>query len=134
MKAEEGFSLIELIIVIVIISILASIALPSYMKYQNKSKVTSYALPIVKACAYDAAGECQERNINSTTTIDISTLKNCQNTIVPQGSLQINISGTITCDTNGYVSNGTITGNLNGITDYTAKCFFNNKGVICTVE
>lgn len=134
MKAEEGFSLIELIVVIAIISILASIALPTYMRYQNKSKVTSYALPIVKACAYDAAGECQERNINSTTTIDISTLKNCQNTIVPQGSLQINISGSINCDPDGFVYNGTIAGRLNGITDYTVKCFLDRKGVICLVE
>ena len=134
MKMEAGFSLIELVVVIAIISILASLSIPIYIKYQNKAKVTSYALPVVKACAYDAAGACQELNLNATTPIDISTLKNCQNTTVPNGNLQINISGSVNCDSNGYVSNGTITGKLNSITDYTAKCYLNNKGVLCTVE
>lgn len=134
MKKIGGFTIVELVVVIAIISILAGLSIPIYMKYQQKSKVSSYALPVVKACAYDAAGVCQELQLSSNTSIDISTLKNCQNTIVPYGSLTVNLSGSVICQPDGYVNDGTVRGTLNGITDYTAICILNNKGIECTVR
>ena len=43
-KAQQGFTLIELMIVIAIIGILASVALPAYKSYTQKSQFTEVTL------------------------------------------------------------------------------------------
>ena len=52
-RAQEGFTLIELMIVVAIIGILAAVAIPAFMKYIKKSKTTEAKTFIKKI--YDGA-------------------------------------------------------------------------------
>jgi type IV pilus assembly protein PilA len=73
-KVQQGFTLIELMIVVAIIGILAAVALPAYTSYTNKSKISAClaeATGIAKAAA--AANANNDANLLSTSTLSACT-------------------------------------------------------------
>jgi type IV pilus assembly protein PilA len=55
---KKSFTLVELLVVISIIAILLSVAIPQYLNYTERARLVSYALPIARACMFDVASYC----------------------------------------------------------------------------
>ncbi|MCD9548260.1 prepilin-type N-terminal cleavage/methylation domain-containing protein [Photobacterium carnosum] len=70
MKKQQGFTLIELMIVVAIIGVLSAIAIPAYKNYVAKSAVTS-AMATAKALITNAELYAQNNTAATTTAEDI---------------------------------------------------------------
>ena len=65
-KSDEGFTLVELMVVVAIIGILSAIAVPNFKKYQAKSKQSEakiqlaavYSTEVGASADYDTYGSC----------------------------------------------------------------------------
>ena len=64
-KVQQGFTLIELMIVVAIIGILASVAIPSYQNYTKKAKFTE--LVLATASVKLAVELCTQQNADPLT-------------------------------------------------------------------
>jgi type IV pilus assembly protein PilA len=70
-KAQQGFTLIELMIVVAIIGILAAVALPAYQDYTVRAKVQE-AVSLSSPARTAIGMSCSEQTLGTTTTTNAS--------------------------------------------------------------
>ena len=112
MKSKEGFTLVELLIVVAIIAILAAIAIPQFGQYRQKA-AASNAAESLSRCAQQLNAEYADTGTTTTKTCTIGSS-----------------SATLTLNT----TNGTVTG-MDGsytVKGLTVTCILSNEQIDCT--
>lgn len=87
MKKQHGFTLVELMITIVVVSILAAIAIPSYTNYIKRTRRSMAA-----ACLQENA-QFMERWYTSKMTYVGATAQACTSEITPFYDVAISVTG-----------------------------------------
>lgn len=113
MRKQQGFTLIELMIVIAIIGILAAVALPAYSNYTTRAKVSEVVL---------AASSCRTSvtdAIQNARDVNLGTLLQSVCTIEPTKFVSagvVSANGVITITANeANLNNAAITGTTNKV-------------------
>lgn len=100
-KSRAGFTLVELMIVVAIIGILASIAVPNYQKYQARARQSEAKVSLGALATAENAY-----------SVEAATYSSCLNLVgyTPMGAIQYYATGLQTAfNSNGYVLAGNTT-------------------------
>jgi len=101
-KMQQGFTLIELMIVVAIIGILAAIALPAYQDYTIRAKVSEGLVLASGAKVSVAENAANGKNFDAGFTAPAATANIATVAIAPA-------TGTITVTTTAAIGGGTVT-------------------------
>ncbi|PSV37511.1 hypothetical protein C9J44_07065 [Photobacterium sp. GB-27] len=105
MKKQQGFTLIELMIVVAIIGVLSAFAIPAYQSYVAKSEAST-AVASVRAVLTNYDMHVQENNAAPTTLAQIGTSASAAGSL---GYLSLVTSGAKFTFSSGSLSNATVT-------------------------
>ncbi|HIO41842.1 MAG TPA: prepilin-type cleavage/methylation domain-containing protein, partial [Aquifex sp.] len=125
------------LIVIAIIAILASMAIPFYQRYQAKAKITSYALPHAQDCMQAAAAFCIEHP--GATYKELTgnlTSEACANFTAPDG-LDVNATfgNNFECTNNGTLADGaSVTYSYDSVGNATCSYNASSGQIACSIE
>ncbi len=111
-KSKDGFTLVELLIVVAIIAILAAVALPQFAQYRQKA-AASNAAESLSRCAQQLNAEYADTGTTTTKTCGVGSS-----------------SATLTLNT----TNGTVAG-MDGsytVKGLTVTCILNGNQIECT--
>lgn len=110
-NAEKGFTLIELMIVVVIIAILAAIAIPAYQEYIFRSRRAEAQSLLNEAAAREERWRAQNgKYMTESTPTDIAKLKLPQVDKSENGYYTLGIAVAVAGDDGGYTLTATRAG------------------------
>lgn len=126
-----AFTLVELLVVLAIISILASIAVSQYTSYMAKARISSYALPLARACFAEIVSYCTSEGIDG--AVNLSSFSNCSNSQTAGGMVVLTFQSQPRCS-GGTLSEGELHATIQGINTYKVICSVDAAPFKCWIE